>query len=423
MNVVSESGPVAAGTRLIAANRVTAPERGRLTKACERVLRRMIVQRSDRDDPAPLPRVPQRLLAVKVHGMGDAVMVRSLLEQLRARHPQMEIGVLVGAATRDVMSLGSDFRVHDYEQKRAGVREILRSAIQIRRCAYEAVLNFEQGSLAGTAFLRALGVPAYIGFVPLHDGAKAAFLTLPLRFRENDSMWTSLIRAVRLVDSDFPESPEVFPLPVSPEAKHFVRMWLEEKGLEGKEGRGGIRRVVFHMGCGPGQPFRRWPVERFVALAEQLQMEVPDLALILTGTAHEKPLIATFLSQCAAPAIDASGLGSIERTASLLAESDLLFSNDTGVMHLGAAMGVPTVGIFGPDSTGRYAPVGPHTAAVAASGVPCSPCSNIYRLQVPGTCANPDTIRCLRDVTVEAVIAAARGIAIGSWLGGARANP
>ncbi len=427
MNVVSEGGPVAAGTRLIVANRVTVPERGRLTKACEQVLRRMIVRRDDRDDPAPLPRVPHRLLAVKVHGMGDAVMVRSLLEELRNRHPQMEIGVLVGTATRDVMSLGSDFRVHAYEQKNAGVRAIVRSAIEIRRSSYEVVLNFEQGSLAGTAFLRALGVPTHIGFVPLHDAAKAAFLTRPLRFREGDSMWASLIRAMRLVDSDFPETPEVFPLPLSAEAKHFVRAWLEEKGLEekgleGKDGRPRTRRVVFHMGSGPGQPFRRWPVERFAALAERLRAEVPDLVVILTGTAPEKPLITTFLSQCKALAIDASGLGSIERTASLLAESDLLVSNDTGVMHLGAAMGVPTVGIFGPDSPGRYAPVGPHTAAVVASGVLCSPCSNIYRLQVPGNCVNPDTIRCLREVSVDSVIAAARGIVIGSWLGEAKAG-
>ncbi len=422
MNVVSEGGPVAAGTRLIAANRVTVQERGRLTKACEQVLRRMVVRRDGRDDPPPLPRVPHRLLAVKVHGMGDAVMVRSLLEELRRRHPQMEIGVLVGTATRDVMSLGSDFRVHAYEQKNAGVRAIVRSAIEIRRSSYEVVLNFEQGSLAGTAFLRAIGVPTHIGFVPLHDAAKAAFLTRPLRFREGDSMWASLIRAMRLVDSDFPEEPEVFPLPLSAEAKRFVHAWLEEKGLEGRDGRLGTKRVVFHMGSGPGQPFRRWPVERFVALAEQLRTDVPDLAVILTGTAPERPLIATFLSRCTVPAIDASGLGSIERTASLLAESDLLVSNDTGVMHLGAAMGVPTVGIFGPDSPGRYAPVGPHTAAVVASGVLCSPCSNIYRLQVPGNCVNPDTIRCLRDVTVDAVIAAARGIVIGSWLGEAKAG-
>jgi ADP-heptose:LPS heptosyltransferase len=420
MNVVSESGTVTAATRPIAARRVRAQQRGRLTAACEQVLRRIAVRHDNHGELAPLPRIPRRLLAVKVHGMGDGVMIRSLLEHLHNRHPEMEVGVLAGAATREVLSLGSNFRMHSYEQKSAGLQAIVRSAVQLRRCHYEVVLNFEQGSLAGTAFLRALGVPIHIGFVPLHDTAKAAFLTLPLSFREEDSMWASLIRVMRLVDPNFPETAPALPLPLSEEARRFVRVWLDEQtGLDGKPGRARTRRVVFHMGSGPGQPFRRWPVERFVELAERLRVEIPDLAVILSGTVHEKPLITTFLSGSSIPAIDASGLGAIERTAALLVESDLLVSNDTGVMHLGAAMGTPTVGIFGPDSPARYAPVGPHTAAVAASGIPCSPCSNIYRLRVPGSCANPDTIRCLREVTVEAVIAAARGIVIGSWLGGA----
>ena len=125
-----------------------------------------------------------------------------------------------------------------------------------------------------------------------------------------------------------------------------------------------------------------------------------------------------FLSRYGGRALDATAIGSLERTAAVLAACYLLVSNDTGVMHLGAAMGTPTVGIFGPDSPGRYAPVGPRTAAVAASGVPCSPCSNIYRLLVPPNCANPDQLRCLREVAAEDVFAAARRIVPGAWLGG-----
>ena len=414
MNAMSDSFAVAADIRPVTAKRTPPDERKWVTAACERALSRLAVRRSYHEDPAPLSRAPRRLIAVKVHGMGDAVMVRSLLEHLHRRHPAMEIGVLAGPATREVLSVGSLFRVHVYDQNKRGFRAIVRSAVALRRCRYEAVLNFEQGSLAGTAFLRIIGAPVHIGFVPLHDTTKGAFLTMPLRFREDDPMWTSFVRAMRLVDADFPQAPSALSLPLSTEARRFVRAWLAEKTRLDAPTRP-VFKAVFHMGSGPGQPFRRWPVERFLALAEQLRAKIPGLVLILSGTAQERPLIATFLSRFSAHAIDASGLGALEGTAALLAESDLLVSNDTGVMHLGAAMGTPTVGIFGPDSPGRYAPVGPHTAAVAASGVPCSPCSNIYRLQVPGACANPDPIRCLRDVTAEAVIEAARKIVGAPW--------
>ena len=384
-----------------------------LTKICEQVLRGVTAARNPEGDPVPLRRVPASLLAVKVHGMGDGVMVRSLLEHLNERQPGMEIGVLAGPATREVLSRGSSFRVHSYDQRGLTPGTILRRAADIRRCRYEAVLNLEQGSLAGTAFLRALGIPTRIGFLPVHESAKAAFLTTALRFREGDSMWASFIRAIRVVDPGFPDAPPVARLPLGDDARDFADGWLTET-----LGAHRTKLAAFHMGSGPGQPFRRWPVERFVELGEQLRAHAPNLAIVLTGTAPEKPLVDAFLSHYGGRAIDATAIGSLERTAAVLAACDLLVSNDTGVMHLGAAMGTPTVGIFGPDSPGRYAPVGPRTAAVAASGVPCSPCSNIYRLLVPPSCANPDHLRCLREVAAADVFAAARRIVRGAWLGG-----
>jgi len=70
--------------------------------------------------------------------------------------------------------------------------------------------------------------------------------------------------------------------------------------------------------------------------------------VILTGQAPERPLIGEFIDRYRGPVADATGCGESARTAALLALCDLLVSNDTGVMHVGAAMGAPTVGIFGP---------------------------------------------------------------------------
>lgn len=409
-----EGGAAAAPLQPFGAGRAQ-ERRPWLTAGCERLLRRIAARRGSAAEPAPLPRVPRRLLVVKVHGMGDGVMIRALLEHLRRRHPETEIGILAGAATREIMSTGTGFRIHSYRQKGLSLGAILRTAGEIRRCRYEAVLNLEQGSLAGTAFLRALGIPVRIGFLPLHDGTKAAFLTKSLRFREADSMWLSFVRAIRLVDPGFPEAPLPLPLPLGEGSWRFVRAWLEER--IGAGDLAGARRVVLHLGSGPGQPFRRWPLAQFVALAERIRAECPSVTVILTGTAPEKPLVGAFLSQYGGPAIDATALGAIERTAALLASSDLLVSNDTGVMHLGAAMGTPTVGIFGPESPARWGPVGPRAVSVSATGVPCSPCSNIFRLQAPAACGNPDHIRCLRDVGVADVLAAARKVVVDGWLG------
>ena len=86
---------------------------------------------------------PRRLLIVKVNGMGDAVMIRSIIEHLRRRQPEIEIGVLVGRATSEVMTVGADFRVHEFGGFKALIA-LLRTLLAIRRCRYHAILNFEQ---------------------------------------------------------------------------------------------------------------------------------------------------------------------------------------------------------------------------------------------------------------------------------------
>jgi lipopolysaccharide heptosyltransferase II len=380
------------------------PDRPALTTMCERALPR-VLRHSRADNAQPLSTVPRRILAVKVHGLGDSVMVRSILEHFRRRHPGVEIGILAGPANRDVLTTGSEYQLHQYDQRTLGVSTILRTLRDIRKRRYEAAIDFEQGSLAGAAFIRATGIPVRAGFLPLNDSAKATLLTHPIRFHEEDSMWTSFKRLMRIIDRDLPEDISTMPLPLDDHTRRSTLEWMRAKTC-----RVSRQSIAFHLGCAPSRSYRRWPVERFVALAEQLRVERANLFIVLTGQPSERPLIEQFSSSYSGPVVDATGLGSIGKTAALLSECELLVSNDTGIMHLGAAMGVPTVGIFGSASPRRWAPVGPHATAVSASGIECSPCAETYLLRDPVDCANPDRMRCLREVSVEMVLKAVRRV-------------
>lgn len=376
-----------------------------LTAISERILLRVLRPRSSDADPAPLLAPPRRLLAVKAHGMGDSVMVRSLLDHLRRRHPGVDIGVLAGSANRDVFTTGSSFHIHHYDQKSLGPGAILRQLIAIRRRRYEAVIDFEQGSLAGSAFLRAAGIPVRVGFILLNSSTKAAFLTHALRFRETDSMWTSFIRLMRVIDRDFPETISTTPLPLDDESRRSARGWLRSATA------GPIDHVVaLHLGCNQGRPYRQWPLEKFIALANRLSLESPNTLIALTGQPFERPRIEQFIAGYNGTAVDATPLGSIAKVAALLSDCALVVSNDTGVMHLGAAMGAPTVGIFGPATPRQWAPVGPFATAVAPVGVSCSPCADTYKGCDPPDCVNPDRMRCLREVSVEMVLEAANTV-------------
>src|SRR5271166_1872448 len=264
--------------------------RSLLSKTRDAVVKRLVEYTLPRRTPRSPPQ-PRKLLAVQVHGMGDSIMVRSILEHLCQFWSNLQLGVLVGPATREVMTLGSEFVTHNYDPQSRSLRIIASELHHIRQQRYDAVLNFEQISLTGTAFLRATAIPTRLGFLPLSDSPKALFLTHPVQFREQDTMWKSFIRLTQTICPDLPEDLPIVPLKCGEQARRDVtRWWNSEIGEKS------IRAVGLHLGCGKGMKYRQWPVRRFISLADAISSAVQDVVVILTGTVDEQPLIREFLS-------------------------------------------------------------------------------------------------------------------------------
>jgi hypothetical protein len=91
----------------------TKNQRPWLTATCERLLLRVLPAASEIVTD-PLPTIPRRLFVGKVFGMGDGILVRSIIELFHERHPNMQIGILVSPTTREVMTVEASFRVHQY---------------------------------------------------------------------------------------------------------------------------------------------------------------------------------------------------------------------------------------------------------------------------------------------------------------------
>jgi ADP-heptose:LPS heptosyltransferase len=157
-------------------------------------------------------------------------------------------------------------------------------------------------------------------------------------------------------------------------------------------------------------------VANFATLARHLSLKSDEQVIIVTGQRSERSLLEEFRSGYDGSVIDATALGSISMTASILSHADLLVSNDTGVMHLGAAVGTPTIGLFGATLPQQWAPFGPRASYVYATKLSCSPCIDSYRNIVPTQCRNHDYRRCMADISDKAVLAAARSVIRGNWL-------
>jgi heptosyltransferase I len=146
-------------------------------------------------------------------------------------------------------------------------------------------------------------------------------------------------------------------------------------------------------------PTKRWPAASFAEVADRLLQEGYG-AVVMIGGPDECADVAAVSGMMKTPAVDLSGATTVGLLPALLSRAALLITNDSGPMHIAAAVGTPLVAMFGPTSAVRTGPYG-MGQSVLTGHVPCSPCFS-------RTCHNSSHLECLRAVSPEQVLAAAR---------------
>ena len=131
--------------------------------------------------------------------------------------------------------------------------------------------------------------------------------------------------------------------------------------------------VVFHLwASGQRSWLREWPEERWIELAQRLAR--PGTVFAITGAPSDMPRTAPFLDRMHAAGLKAvafAGTDGFRSLARMLQRARVVVSVNTGVMHLAAIVGAPTVSINGPNRNGRWGPVGPKAIGVEAPGEGC----------------------------------------------------
>ncbi|MBV9119238.1 MAG: glycosyltransferase family 9 protein, partial [Chloroflexi bacterium] len=159
--------------------------------------------------------------------------------------------------------------------------------------------------------------------------------------------------------------------------------------------------LAVHAGGGSYSLARRWAPAEFATVARQL-----ELPFVLLGTEVDRAANAEVARLAGGGSLDLTGQTTAKQTTSVLERCRLLISNDSGVVHLAAAVGTPVVAVFGPSNDLAWGPYPARRHRVVRTSLPCSPC--FYRgtsLGQPGGCETRD---CLRLVTPEMVLRAAR---------------
>ncbi len=180
--------------------------------------------------------------------------------------------------------------------------------------------------------------------------------------------------------------------------RQWARDYWKSKGVTQAERSKG---VILHPGSGSKK--KVWPLDQFLNLTRTLQDRLNSKILIVLGPAEGREVEQVFEEVSSNQLIIAKGL-TLLQLASVMEGSWFYIGNDSGISHMAAALGIPTIAIFGPSNHMVWSPRGEKTAVVRR-GMPCSPCPQERFFQ----CKD---FECLRAIEMDEVFEAIRRIGI-----------
>lgn len=300
----------------------------------------------------------RRILLSGSMGIGNAVMFEPLLHALRERFPGAHLAVAVHAAAASLDLFRWPGLVDEVIVVRGSSRLARALAgVRLARGRWDlCVVRFGGAS-------RDLVVAAILGRIPYRVGHVTSgrfrsgldwLFNLPVTMGDYDhEVDRYLALAERLGHAPTRRTPSLTP---STEDRAAARRLIER--LAGADQR---PLIGFQVGTSSLQPWKRWPTEYWRALARALADA--GFAVIALGSAAERDLLEEVCRETGA--MNAAGLASLGVAAAVLERCELLVCTDSALMHIAAAVGTPTVALFGPTDRTRTRPLGAvHTVLV-----------------------------------------------------------
>ncbi len=159
---------------------------------------------------------------------------------------------------------------------------------------------------------------------------------------------------------------------------------------------------------------KRWPLENFVRLAELLHAD--GERIVLLGDRHDRAITDQFLAACPSPVLDLTGQTTVPEAAALLDGAKALVCHDSGLMHIGNAVGVPLVALFGPTDLAVTGPRAPTSRVLRPDALPCIGCMKDFgKTETEALRDCRREVECMRAITAEQVLAALRQLAARRW--------
>ncbi|ALA59910.1 putative lipopolysaccharide heptosyltransferase III [Nitrospira moscoviensis] len=323
----------------------------------------------------------RNVLVIKLRYLGDVLLATPALRALKAAHPLARLTVIVNRGTEEIL-IGNPDVDEVVPLEKTSLMAQMRLVSRLRRRQFDAVIDLTDADRS--AFLSwASGARVRIGF---NDEG-----------RWRGRCYTAVVRGGPDGHRIERDVAALQPLGITTPGA-MPRLWLsadDERRADELLDRLGVRmdRKIVILQPGARYWFKAWPAERFAELADRLIAEY-GCQILVGGSRGEGDLarqVAGYAKSRLIPMTDAS----VKQFAAVAKRAILFIGNDSGAMHIAAAVGTPVIGLFGPSNPREWGPRG-ERVNVLYKGLDCRACFH-------PTCTRGE-LNCMRQISVEAVL-------------------
>jgi len=343
----------------------------------------------------------QNVLVIKLCCLGDGILATPAVRALKSAYPQACLTVICTPRNVDAF-LGQDFIDEIVTLQLTGLggmkemilaapRAFCQALTAVRRCRPDIAVDLDLYFKVTPILAFLSGAPIRAGFDTA--GKSRAYLYTHKAPRDPDKhellCFLDILEALDIQTDD-----HSLMLWRDPDAASTVTQLLADNGIQPGGG-----YAVLVPGSSKNWPVKRWAADRFAAVARYLSEQF-GLPAVIVGAGFEADLGRQVADAAGSAAINLAGKTTIRETIELLRGAAVVVSNDSGPMHMAAAMGTAVVAIFGPTNPDKWRPFSENSRIVFSSDCPRAPC---YYLSAMPRC---DAADCLGRISVSQVTAA-----------------
>lgn len=342
---------------------------------------------------------PKTVVVTKYLGMGSILLATPALNALKAQYPACKIILMTfsnntGFARRlgifdDVLSIRTTSLL-------LFALDTLRNVRRIRQIKADYLLDLEFFARFSTIVSYLSGAACRVGYY-MPQIWRGDLLDIPVHFNPYRHVCEIFAAQVEALGIRVDDSAITAPL-VDEAARLQVRSLLDHAGVRDDDS-----IVTVNVNASDLSLERRWPGNNFVTLIDALAQH-KKIRFVLVGSPEEQMYVEEVYSALSPTArscsINLAGKQTLDEFFALLAMSDVCITNDSGPLHIAAALGTRTISFFGPESPQLYGPKGTGHIVFYA-GIYCSPCLSVFNAK--RAMCNGDNI-CMKAILPDQIL-------------------